>query len=44
MQTITGASPASRRSVAQWLATAVLPVRLPVPITASFGPSKGTGS
>jgi hypothetical protein len=40
MQTITG----SLSSDAQCAATAVFPVRFPVPITASFGPSKATGS
>ena len=44
MQTITGSAPRSRSSAAQCPATAVLPVRLPVPITASFGPSNGSGS
>jgi hypothetical protein len=44
MQTITGSAPSSRSSAAQCPATAVLPVRLAVPITASFGPSNGTGS
>ena len=42
MHTITGFAPASRRSSAQWPATAVLPVRLPVPITASFGAGEST--
>ena len=44
MHTITGSTPRSRMSVAQCPATAVFPVRLPVPITASFGPANGTGS
>ena len=44
MHTTTGSAPRSRRSAAQCPATAVLPVRLPVAITASFGPSNATGS
>ena len=42
MHTITGSR--SRSNDAQCPATAVLPVRLPVPITASLGPSKATGA
>ncbi len=42
MHTITGFDPASRRSSAQRQATAVLPVRLPVPITASLGAGEST--
>ncbi len=44
MHTITGSCPASRSIAAQWPATAVLPVRFAVPITASFGPGKAIGS
>jgi hypothetical protein len=44
IDTITGERPRSRSSIAQWPATAVLPVRFPVPITASFGPSKASRS
>jgi hypothetical protein len=44
MQTMTGSTPWSRSTVAQWPATAVFPVRFPVAITASFGPSNATGS
>src|SRR5438046_1433482 len=42
MHTITGRAPRSRSRRAQCPATAVLPVRLPVAITASLGPSNAT--